>query len=339
MATAKNAMVMYESGRILVDYEAITNSGDNKIFNPTNTLMSRKSGYEPDIKPNGIAGGRALITPTTNNDEVSIEGFTAYIGGKLYSFNTATLTITRGSINDFVVNSIVAYLNSGTPELKVIAGSEGTSFSEARGVAGSAPYIGVDEIEVGQVRVNSQTSAVLDPTEIFQVIGQHQERYDFPVFSYNAVGEGTYSKQASKANAYVEFANSLPKIHTGDTTKKVYVKYYVPIFGEIPKAMNWTPIEKSHSVTSTEYYNGAIASSSSSIGQGSFTALLDDGITDSIVADKNDYLTFKFFPDRNKPAYQISQGLVGIERTFPVDNQIQATVTISGEYPTAEFAE
>jgi CO/xanthine dehydrogenase Mo-binding subunit len=81
-----------------------------------------------------------------------------------------------------------------------------------------------------------------------------------------------------------------------------------------------------------------VITGASSIGQGGFTALMNDGLTDSLVAEKDQVLTVKFYPDENKSAYGLTQGKIGLTRTFPFDNQNQAEVTISAENPTAEFA-
>ena len=91
-------------------------------------------------------------------------------------------------------------------------------------------------------------------------------------------------------------------------------------------------------VSSQEYYRGAIANVSEAVGQGSFVALLNDGLLDALVGEKNEVVTVKQFPDENKNAYSLTQGKLGIARTFPVANQIQAVCTISAERSTAEFS-
>jgi hypothetical protein len=65
------------------------------------------------------------------------------------------------------------------------------------------------------------------------------------------------------------------------------------------------------------------------LGQGSFTCFLKDGITDPIVGLKNQVLFFRHFPDRNKTPYVLVQGKLGIARTWPAGDNIQAACTIS----------
>jgi hypothetical protein len=116
------------------------------------------------------------------------------------------------------------------------------------------------------------------------------------------------------------------------------MSYFAPVFSEVNRAMDFVPADYTHTVSSQEYYRGSIASVSEALGAGSFTTLLNDGLTDSIVVEKNKTITVKQFPDENKSAYSLTQGRIALGRQFPVDNQIQAEVTISAEKPTAEFA-
>jgi hypothetical protein len=60
-------------------------------------------------------------------------------------------------------------------------------------------------------------------------------------------------------------------------------------------------------------------------------------VGDSLCQDKGEVLTFKFFPDKNKAPYVLTQGTLGISRTFPVADQIQASCTITAETASAEF--
>ena len=53
---------------------------------------------------------------------------------------------------------------------------------------------------------------------------------------------------------------------------------------------------------------------------------------------KDEIITIKFYPDRNKSAYTLTQGVLGITSTYPVANQNQAVCTISAETITANFS-
>jgi hypothetical protein len=124
-----------------------------------------------------------------------------------------------------------------------------------------------------------------------------------------------------------------------DKYKKVYIRYYSPTFVEAQRAMDFEPIEQTHSVSSSQVYgNKSVGSVSASLGQGAFTAMLSDGVTDALLAEQDEIITVKFYPDRNANPYVLTQGTLGVKRTFPVANQNQAACTITGETASANFA-
>jgi hypothetical protein len=186
--------------------------------------------------------------------------------------------------------------------------------------------------------MTTTATAVITTSEIFQVVGTHTERYNTPIWNEYPTGDGDAAETTAQKNAYIKFVDAHPAIHTGDTFKKTYVSYYTPVMASITKSLDFKPAESTHSISSTQYYDGVSGASSSSLGQGSFTALMDDNITDALIAGKNELLTFKFFPDKNKAPYILTQGTLGMGRTFPVDNQNQATATISAEQESADFS-
>ncbi|GAF96884.1 unnamed protein product, partial [marine sediment metagenome] len=94
---------------------------------------------------------------------------------------------------------------------------------------------------------------------------------------------------------------------------------------------DFVPAETTHSVSSTEIYSGTVGATSKSLGQGSFTAHLADGISDNLLALKDEVLWFKFKQDRLKNPYVLTQGTLGIARTFPAGASIVAACTISAE--------
>jgi hypothetical protein len=99
---------------------------------------------------------------------------------------------------------------------------------------------------------------------------------------------------------------------------------------------DFVPAETSHSVSSTQVYGSTVGSSSSSLGQGSFNARLSDGVSDALVKEKNNFLWFRFYPDRYKTNYMLTQGKLGISRTFPAGDSIQAACTISAEKESSD---
>lgn len=336
MATSSKAKISIETGQTLTEYAVMTDSGDHQIFS-LGTAWSGKSGFEPDVRPNGIVSGRNVLSISAVNDTVTIAGFTAYSKGTEYTVTATTDTFTRGTGPGKA--KIIAVTMDCTGALEIVPGEEGAtaSFSETIAAAGGPPYIPVSSVEIGQIRVTGSTAAALTAAEIFQVVGQHTERFDFPTWDNSNLGDGKKASVAAQQQSHIKLASVLSAIHTGDTYKDIYVQYYTPILAELAKTSDFVPSEQSHSITSKQYYNGTVASPSTSLGAGSFTALLTDGISDAILDGQDEIITVKMWPDRNKAPYNLTQGTLGIARTYPVGDQNQADVTIAAEAKTASF--
>lgn len=324
MATAENAKLQYEAGQTATAMSALTNSGDETTFTSGASLWSRRSGYAPVVRPNGVLTGGA-VTAHADNDKVSVAALTCNLQGVVTSVAAGSATITRPATDVAKVCSITV---NAAGALAVVAGTDGstTAFSETRGAAGGPPLIPVDSIEIAQVRVTSDAAAAVAAAEIFQVVGTHRERADFPLYDID------YDSGS------VTFLAALPEIHTGTLPKKVYASYAAPIFADVALASDFTPPETSHSVSSTQVYGTTMGSTSSALGQGSFTAYLESGVTDALVSLKNEILWFKFYPDRYQSPYILTQGKLGIARTFPAGDSIQAACTISASAPAVEVA-
>jgi hypothetical protein len=320
MSTAENAKLQYEAGQNSTAMTALTDGGDHDEFTSAATLWSGRSGYAPVVRPNGVLTGFA-VTEHASNNTVTVAAGTLNLQGVVTSVSAGTGTVTRPATNVAKVNSVT--INSGG-SIAVVAGTDGgsTTFSETRGAAGGPPLIPTTSVEIAQVRLT--TSA--DDSEIFQVVGLHRERADFPLWNVN------YDSGS------VTFLDTLPLIHTGDVAKKVYASYASPIFADVALASDFVPPETSHSVTSTQVYGTTLGSTSSTLGQGSFTAYLQDGVSDALVVLKNETLWFKFYPDRYAAPYLLAQGKLGINRTFPAGDSLQASCTISASAAATEVA-
>lgn len=304
-------IIRYEAGQTAYPFEALTDSGDNTTFAASFSPVSNAAGYEPVVAPYGLLTGGA-ITAGTSNNTVNVAALTASMAGAtgadadgVIAVTAGTATITRPVTNVAKVNSITI---TSAGAIAVVAGTDGadTTFSETRGAAGGPPYIPDGSIEIGQVRVTTSAAALVTSAQIYTVPGMHVERSDYPVYSLNfATGE-------------VTFAVALPTIHTGNLPKRVYMRGATPLFAPIANTSDWVPAESTYSITSTSTYDGPVGSASSSLGQASFTAILRDGITDSVLAQKGKEIWFEFRPDRDKTTpRQLTQGVFGVSRTFP----------------------
>jgi hypothetical protein len=61
-------------------------------------------------------------------------------------------------------------------------------------------------------------------------------------------------------------------------------------------------------------------------------------VTDGLVSAKDALLWFRFYPDRYKSPYLLTQGKLGIARTFPAGDTIKAACTISATKTATEVA-
>lgn len=318
---ADNAILKMEAGQTAHAMAALTDSGDHQIFTSGVEMWSGANGYEANVKPNGLATGGGLSVNSGTNNSVKCAALTGYVSGLLKSVaaNNA-LTVTRGATLAYKISSIA----TDGSTISVVAGTEGSAFTETRGAAGGPPLIGVDSIEIGQVRLSSTTAGEVTADEIKQVIGTHQERYDAP------------THQIDHDGGQITMAAALPAIHTGPTAKKVFAQFYEPEFAEVQNASDAVFPETSHSTSSKQIYGGTIGSSSSSLGQGSFKAYLEDGVADPLIAAKNDNRWFKLYPNRYSGNYMRCQGKLGIKRNFPAADSINADCTISATSPATE---
>lgn len=325
MSTAENAKLQYEAGQSSVAMSLLTDS-DHTIFTSGASLWSGRSGYTPVVRPNGLlTGGTVSVDNAGANNKVDVAALTCNLAGVVTSVAAGEATITRPASAVAKVNSITI---DSSGAITVVAGTDGSdaTFSETRAAAGGPPLIPVGSIEIAQVRVTSNTAAPITAAQIFQVVGSHLERADYPPYEVD-YGAGS-----------VQFLAANPLIHTGPTARRVYASYASPIFADVPKAADFVPPETTHAVSSTQIYGSTIGNSSSTLGQGSFTAYLNDGISDPLVALKNATLWFKFFPDRYATPYLLCQGKLGISRTFPAADGIQAACTISASEAGTEVS-
>jgi hypothetical protein len=326
MPTAENAKLQYEAGQTAVSMSALTDSGDATTFDGSVSPWSQRSGYAPVVRPNGLITGGA-ITPAASGDDdaVDVAAGSAYIGGALVVWTAAAdVAITRGLTTDTHAITSITVTSGGT--VTAVAGTDHTEFSETRDATGGPPLIPVASVEVGQVRTASVTAAPIVASEIFQTVGTHQERADYPLYDIDYfTGE-------------VTFTAALPSIHTGAVPKSVYASYASPIFSDISKATDFVPPENSYSVSSTQIYGRTLGSTTSSLGSGSFTGYVEDGVTDGLVSLAGETLWFRFYPDRAKSPNIMTQGKLGITRSFPAGDQIQVAATINAESAATNVA-
>lgn len=324
----ENSKLEYESGVTPYPMEALVDSGDKKTFDSSALLFSESTDNFPVIRPNGLlTGGVASVAASGGDDVVDVAALSAYLSGieKSVAAN-ADLAIARPAT---AVAKVLSIQVTAAGTLSVVAGADSAdgNIIETRGVgAGQIPFILATSIEIAQIRLTSNAVAPITAAEIFQVVGTHLEKMDFPTF------------EADNFNAQVTFDKTLPASHTGGVAKGVYASYSDPVFSEQNFANDFVPVESSHSVSSEQVYGATVGSSSSSLGQGSFTAILKNGITDPIVGLKNENLFFRYTQDKSKLPHILTQGKLGLSRTFGAADNPKVSCTISSAVESVEKA-
>lgn len=321
----ENSRLDYESGVTPFAMEILTDSGDRKKFTSNAALFSETTGNAPDIKPNGVlTGGLGVPAVSLTNNAVDVAALTCNLNGVETSVSASLdEAITRAATDVASITSVTVD-QAGAVVVVIGTDSADATFSETRAAAGGPPLIPVDSIELFQVRTTTNVAAPIVAAEIFQVIGTHFEKADFPGFT------------ADNFNAEVNFDATLPAIHTGVIAKAVHASYADPIFTEQAFANDFIPADNANSVSSEQVYGATVASASSSLGQGSFTAILKNGITDGIVGRKGENLFFRYLQDKFKTANILTQGKFGIARTFNAADNPKVACTITATEQSVE---
>ena len=304
-------IIRYEAGQTAYPFEIATNAGDATVFGASFSPISNAAGSEPVVAPYGLLTGGA-ITPSATANIVTVAALTASMAGATGADAAGVIAVASGPVTvtrpATAVSKVISITVTTAGALAAVAGTDGSTaaFVETRGVAGGPPFIPVDSIEIGQVRLTSTGSAVITTGQIFSVPGLHIERADYPVYNLDF------------ATGKVTFAVALPLIHTASVPKRVYLRGATPLFAPIANTSDWVPAESTYSISSTSTYDGPVGSASSSLGQASFTAVMKDGITDSMLAVKGKQIWVEFRPDRDKTLPKmLTQGILGVSRTFP----------------------
>lgn len=345
MAVLTSAAVYYESAQTPVAFAAMTGNAALTTYSLSSKPWSSvviTTGVDPYVVgPYGVVTGGEVTVGVASN-AVRLAALTAMMPAAtgasattgILTVNAVTddsLTATRGSSAGTAYRiSSLTITSAGAAAMVAADGS--TAFVATRGAAGGPPTIPLGSIEVAQVKLTTSTAAAVTSTEIYQVVGDSQERYDYPVYSTDPI------------RGRITFAAALPLTHgtsataAATATKLVYARVSTPVFAEVSRARNWTPAETSNSTNSEQYYDGTLGSFSSSLGQASFEAALTDGVTDALLSKRGINLLFKFSPDKNKVQYQITQGVLGVARTFSVGANPSVSFTVSPLQESVDFA-
>ena len=318
-------IVSYEDGQDPNPFEAMTNSGDNTSFNASFYPISNKAGKVATVAPYGVMTGGVITVNVGTNDSVTVAALTASMAGATgadsngdVSVSSSNVSITRGLTTDIYNTTSITVDSTGS--LAAVSGIDGPSVSETRGATGGPPFIPVGSVEVGQVRTSSVTSGDVLSDEIFQVPRLHKE------------SAADLNPQLDLATGVLVFAGPLPLIHTGSVPKQVWINGYTPLFNRIDNAADWDSANQSYSISSTDTYDGSIATSSASLGQASFKFQSDDGLTHPLLLLQGEEMWFEYRPNEGLSFPRVlTQGILGVKATFSVRGKKEVACTISPE--------
>jgi len=323
MPTAKNASLEVEAGQNLFNNELLTDSGDNTKFNAANSPFSGVTGFEAVIRPNGVrSGGEGTPTPSTN-DSVTVAALEVNLNGVVTSVAGAAVAFTRDAA---AYHKVSITVNSGGSLAAIVGTGHASAHSDTRGANGGPPFIPVDSVEVFQVHLTSASAGQVTADEIKQVINLHREEAGFPVFDID------------RFKGQVIYSEALPLIHTGSLPKRTYVTYYVPILAKVARAASVVPPSETFSTSSTATFDGAVNATTEALSQGTFTALIEDGVNDVIVKQNGKNVWFKFKPDKNKANAIWFQGFLSAPSTFEPDANNIVNCTVSAEVASSRVS-
>ena len=105
----------------------------------------------------------------------------------------------------------------------------------------------------------------------------------------------------------------------------------------LAKTEAFVPPERTNPARSKQIHRGVLTGKgASTMGNGSFTCYLEDLVQDPVVVNKNQDLWFHYWNDQYATPYLAVLGTLGIARTAPVADEIQAACTITPIQDTVE---
>ena len=302
----------------------------------TRTIFS--ASYDPvvdaEVLPYGIETG-GIITPTGVNSQVAVSAATAVMADNAGADSTGRVAVAATGVTPITLTRpasskkrYAAIIINASRVYAEVEGADGDDWVDTYGAAGGPPLIPVDAVLVGLVKLDNNTAVPVAANDILQFPAASlpsQERWDFPQwlepafnFSRTVAGE-------------VEFRSPIPAIHADTKPKRVVLKGSVAIFQRIANVSSFTPAEISVSSSSTDTFDGPIASQSQSVSDGSFElARMLDGVRDAVMQVAGTTRLVQFLPDELNPDVFIwTQGVIAPSRSFEGQQAATASVTIA----------
>lgn len=321
--------VRLEVQQVSQPIQSLSQAADRKTYTASYAPISLAAGVE--LFAAGVENG-GEITPAAsgNNDQVDVAAVTVIDPG-MTGANATTGRLTVAAVVDLpltrpAVGNVAQYAITATSAgaIAVVKGTDHTAFVDTWNAPGGPPYIPVDSVLVGIVKLSSSTSAQVAENEIFQQWNVHLERADYPLLPDVA---------ADAENAYagsVVFEDAHLICHTGGLAKRVFLRASSPVFAAIKRISEFQPPEISSSSSSTDTIDGVpVNTTTNSISNGSFQiAQAADGVRDQIIQAKGKLSWCEMYPDINLPYRIAGAAYVNITRTFPNTNRPTIAVSL-----------
>jgi len=306
-----------------------------KIWTTSATYISDQKNLQPIVRIDGVISG-LVISPTSNYNEVVVSPGSAYIKGTKVTLASATAAsnIPRPLVSgNVLITAITIDANGSINQRDGTEGSAGGS----RGAAGGPPFIPIDEVLVGYVNATYYAGSASGAQAVAssEVDNESKERTFVP--SYKVLyhdGEGDRDN-ATNAGA-IELATALTKTHAqtadgpGTHYRNVYASYNAASFEELGEVMDLSFDESVEVITSRAYGDKADRKRETVPSwTGSFSVYVDR-VQDVMNYVKNSTRWMKFYPDDDETEHWVARGILSVSRTFPVSDNMTASVSIEG---------
>jgi len=217
LPTTENMQLKIEDGVSQTGPQLMTNSGDNRTFtcgaSRFSLCESDENGLDrrPIVRPDGLRNGCYVEKAASGiADAIDVCQGSLWIAGVLVSVNATTdITVTRPATGSVRIVSVVA---DSLGNISLLNGTDGSDFSDTRGVAGGAPYVALGEVELATLKLFDVSAPIKNREisflpELSSIPGFHLHPYE---------GE-------------IMFDEELPLIHTGVVSKNIYISYCEPV--------------------------------------------------------------------------------------------------------------
>lgn len=326
--TGKDVQLQIEVGSTFYPIQALTatTTGTNayKKYKMSTTFVSAREDLEPVVRLDGVISGGEITGDAARDNAVDVAAFTAYVKGVELSVAAIEVRnlVRPASTGNVVINAIVCDENGVVSN---VAGTEGAA-GGARGAAGGMPYIPTDSILLGYVTLSDVYASGSSTISATEINTEARERSDIPTYKINF-----HDDDADQGVGVVELGSALTAIHgAGANYRNVYASWYEPTFEIFPDCYDLELPEEISEITSRAYgdtYQEVATDIPSWSGSFNFYFTKVKDIVDIV---KNSLRWMKFFPDKDDTQYWAGTAIVNPTHSFPVGDNMNGTMNLSG---------